>query len=208
MSRVICAWAAFACSFGAAGHAATATERTLLVVGDSISAAYGIKAEEGWVALLQARLRQQGYGYRVVNASVSGETTSGGLARLPRALKLHQPHVVIIELGGNDGLRGIPLTLTRSNLDAMIRQSRGVGARVLLAGMKLPPNYGARYTSEFERTFADLAREHRTAFVPFMLEDVALDPRLMQADGLHPTADAQPTMLDAVWPALVPLLAR
>lgn len=178
------------------------------MVGDSISAAYGIKAEEGWVALLQARLRQQGYGYRVVNASVSGETTSGGLARLPRALKLHQPHVVIIELGGNDGLRGIPLTLTRSNLDAMIRQSRGVGARVLLAGMKLPPNYGARYTSEFERTFADLAREHRTAFVPFMLEDVALDPRLMQADGLHPTADAQPTMLDAVWPALVPLLAR
>ncbi len=178
------------------------------MVGDSLSAGYGIKTEEGWVALLQARLRSQGYGYRVVNASVSGETTTGGLTRLPRALALHNPDVVILELGANDGLRGIPLDLSRRNLDQLISRSRDAGGSVMVLGMKIPPNYGARYTGQFEAMYRELAAQYTTGFVPFFLEAVALRPDLMQSDGLHPTADAQPLLLDAVWPALTPLLER
>ena len=185
-----------------------AQAQTLLVVGDSISAGYGLAANEGWVALLQGRLTAQGYGYRVVNASVSGETTTGGLARLPRALSVHRPAIVIIELGGNDGLRGLPLETSRANLARMIALSRDAGARVLLLGMKIPPNYGARYATGFEKLFRDLARQNRIAFEPFFLSKIALEPGMIQADGLHPTAKAQPVMLDTMWPALKPLLTR
>ncbi len=183
-----------------------ATARTILVLGDSISAGYGIRLEEGWAALLQSRLRTQGYGYRVVNASVSGETTTGGLTRLPRALRLHAPQIVILELGGNDGLRGLPLADTRKNLARMVELAGTAGARVVLVGMKIPPNYGARYADGFERLFVDLAQQRKLPLVPFFLDKVALAPGLMQDDGLHPTAKAQPLMLDTLWPVLRPLL--
>lgn len=181
---------------------------TILVLGDSISAGYGLANGEGWVALLQARLKTQGYGYRVVNASVTGETTTGGLARLPRALTLHRPQIVIVELGGNDGLRALPLETSRRNLEKIIEAARGAGAKVLLLGMKIPPNYGPRYSTGFEQTFRDLARRYRLPFEPFFLEKIALQPGMMQADGIHPTAKAQPVMLDTVWPVLKPLLRR
>jgi len=179
---------------------------TLLVFGDSVSAGYGIRVDEGWVALLQSRLRTQGYGYRVVNASVSGETTAGGLARLPRALGLHRPKIVVIELGGNDGLRGLPLAEVRRNLDGMIRTARAGGARVLLIGMRLPPNYGGPYVDGFHAVYGDLAKRYALPLVPFLLEGVALDATLMQPDGIHPTAAAQPRLLDNVWSVLKPML--
>jgi acyl-CoA thioesterase-1 len=195
-------------STDAATPAAATPVPAILVVGDSISAGYGLAANEGWVALLQNRLKSQGYGYRVVNASVSGETTTGGLARLPRALSVHRPAIVIIELGGNDGLRGLPLETSRTNLERMITLSKGAGARVLLLGMKIPPNYGARYSEGFEKVFRDLARQHKLAFEPFFLSKIALEQGMIQEDGLHPTAKAQPVMLDTMWPALKPLLTR
>lgn len=181
---------------------------TIVVFGDSLSAAYGIRVEEGWVSLLQKRLTSQGYGYRVVNASVSGETTAGGLARLPRALDLHRPAIVILELGGNDGLRGLSLDQVHTNLDSMIRQSRAAGARVLLTGMRVPPNYGPEYTKKFHGLFVDLAQRYRLPLVPFLMENVALEKGLMQADGLHPNERGQPLLLDQVWPQLQPLLKR
>ncbi len=181
---------------------------TLLVLGDSLSAAYGIRVEQGWVARLQARLSAKGYGHRVVNASVTGETTGGGLARLPRALKQHRPAIVIVELGGNDGLRGLPVADIRRNLESIIDRSQRAGARVLLVGMRIPPNYGPAYTGKFHALYGELARKHRVALVPFLLEDVALDERLMQPDGIHPTAGAQPQLLAAVWLYLVPLLEQ
>lgn len=192
------------------GHAQVGPSRapTLLVLGDSISAGYGLANGEGWVALLQARLKTQGYGYRVVNASVSGETTAGGLARLPRALAVHRPQIVILELGGNDGLRGLSLERSRANLEEMVRLSKAAGAQVLLLGMKIPPNYGLRYARDFENLFREVARRHRLAFEPFFLERIALAPGMLQADGLHPTAKAQPIMLESMWPALKPLLRR
>lgn len=178
------------------------------MLGDSLSAGYGIRAEEGWVALLQRRLQEQGYGYRVVNASVSGETSSGGAQRLPRALQLHKPAIVVLELGANDGLRGLPLATTRANLTRIVETSRRSGAKVLLVGIRMPPNYGPRYTEEFERMFRDIASRHRLPLLPFLLEGVALDPALMQADGLHPTAGAQPKLLENVWPVLEPMLGK
>ncbi len=178
----------------------------ILVLGDSVSAGYGLESQQGWVSLLQSKLTAQGYGYRVINASVSGETTTGGAARLPRALELHRPKIVIIELGGNDGLRGLPLSTSRNNLQRMIELSRDSGAKVLLLGMKIPPNYGPRYAEGFEKVFRELASRYQLAFEPFFLEKIALEPEMMQADGLHPTAKAQPIMLDTVWPALAPLL--
>ena len=186
--------------------AARTADRTILVFGDSISAGYGLKAEEGWVSLLQKRLATQGYGYRVVNASVSGETTSGGSARLPRALGLHAPRVVVFELGANDGLRGLPLDVSRRSLAGMIEAAQASGAKVLILGMRIPPNYGARYTESFARMYADLAKQYQVPLVPFFMEKVALDGSLMQADGLHPTAAAQPLLLDTAWPALRRLL--
>jgi len=192
--------------FPAALTAAVAdTGKTLLVLGDSISAAYGIEREEGWVAALEARLSDREPAWRVVNASVSGETTGGGLARLPQALSLHDPEVVIIELGGNDGLRGYPLDTIRTNLDGLVRAASG--RRILLVGMQIPPNYGPRYMQGFHELFAAVAGTHDVPLVPFLLERVALDPGLMQEDGIHPTAAAQPLMLETLWPHLEPLLA-
>jgi len=190
------------------GNTARNDSPTILVLGDSVSAGYGLASNEGWVALLQSRLKAQGYGYRVINASVSGETTTGGLARLPRALSVHRPQIVIVELGGNDGLRALPLETSRQNLEGIIKASQASGARVLLLGMKIPPNYGLRYSQGFEQLFRDLARRYRLPFEPFFLEKIALAPGMMQADGLHPTAKAQPVMLDTVWPVLKPMLRR
>ena len=185
-----------------------AAPRTILVFGDSLSAAYGIRPEQGWVALLTQRLRSQGYGYQVVNASVSGETTQGGLERLPRALQLHQPGVVILELGGNDGLRGLPVSETRANLARMVQLSQAAGAHVLLVGIRMPPNYGPRYTEQFARMFPELASQYHVPLVPFLLEQVALNPTRMQPDGLHPNAQGEPPVLDTLWPHLKPLLNR
>jgi acyl-CoA thioesterase-1 len=178
------------------------------VLGDSLSAGYGIKPAQGWVALLEKRLQAQGYEYSVVNASVSGETSGGGLQRLPRALEMHKPAVVIVELGANDGLRGLSLALTRDNLMKIVAGARQAGAQVLLVGMRLPPNYGPRYTNDFMAMYRQIATTSRVALVPFLLQSVALKPALMQADGLHPTAQAQPALLDTVWPELSPLLKK
>jgi acyl-CoA thioesterase-1 len=188
--------------------AAASGARTLLVFGDSLSAAYGLRADQGWVAQLQQRLAAQGYGYRVVNASVSGETTSGGRARIDRALAQHKPAVVLLELGANDGLRGLPVRETQNNLRAMVDAIQRSGARVLLLGIRIPPNYGSQYTQAFANLYATLSAEKKAPLVPFLLEGLALDPRYMQADGLHPNAEGQARVLANVWPALKPLLER
>ncbi len=173
-----------------------------LVVGDSISAAFGLDTAQGWVALLQKRLDQQGRSIQVVNASISGDTSAGGLARLPALLAKHRPALVMIELGGNDGLRGTPLTQLQQNLADMISASQTSGAQVLLLGMRLPPNYGKRYTEGFAGVYEQLAATHQVPLLPFFLEGVGGVPGLMQADGIHPTADAQPRLLDNLWPLL------
>ena len=185
-----------------------AADRTILVLGDSLSAAYGLRPEQGWVALLGKRLRDQGYGYELVNASISGETTSGGVQRLPRALTLHKPGIVVIELGANDGLRGLPLETTRGNLQKMVALAKSSGARVLLVGMRMPPNYGPRYTTDFMQMYRDIANQEGLRLVPFLLESVALDPTRMQDDGLHPNASAEPYVLDTLWPQLEPMLKK
>lgn len=190
----------------AANPAASAPAPVLLVFGDSISAGYGIPVEQGWVTLLARRTEQEGYGFRVVNASVSGETTAGGLARLPHVLDVQRPAIVVLELGGNDGLRGLPLERTRTNLDQMITLAQQRGAAVLLLGVRLPPNYGERYTTGFQAMFATLARSHRIASVPLLLQGVDLRPELMQADHVHPNEQGQPLLLDNVWARLLPLL--
>ncbi len=185
-------------------HAGTAT---VLVFGDSISAGYGLAGvDAGWVASLQKKLKSEGYGYQVINASVSGETTAGGLTRLPRALALHHPQIVILELGGNDGLRALPLAAMRANLAQMVRSSRAAGADVLLLGMRIPPNYGPQYTEQFSSTYADVAREFDVALVPFLLDGIALNAALMQADQIHPNELGQPKLLANVWAVLKPLL--
>lgn len=183
---------------------ATTAERspTVLVVGDSLSAGYGMSEQESWVSLLRDRLAAKGYGYEVVNASLTGDTTGSGLKRLPRTLALHDPAIVIIELGGNDGLRGTPIKLMRSNLAAMIELCRDAGAEVILAGMQIPTNYGSSYTQAFTAVYPELAAQYRLDLVEFFLERVALDLSLIQADGIHPTAEAQPLLLDNVWPVL------
>jgi acyl-CoA thioesterase I len=183
-----------------------AVSRTVVVLGDSLSAGYGITVKEGWVHLLEQRIASEGYGYKVVNASVSGETTQGGLSRLPRVLQVHKPAIVIIELGGNDGLRGLPLATSRENLRRAIELARGAKARVLLVGMMIPPNYGQRYAQEFRDMFTTLAASHSIPLVPFLLDKVALDAEFMQDDGIHANAKGQPRMLENVWPALKPLL--
>ena len=188
------------------GQAARADVPVVLVMGDSLSAGYGIRADQGWVALLQRRLTNSGYGYRVVNASSSGETTGGGVTRLPRAIEKHRPAVVIIELGGNDGLRGLPVADIRANLTRMVQLSRRAGARVLLVGVRMPPNYGPTYTKSFDAVFGEVAKAERVPVVPFLIADVALDESMMQEDGIHPTAAAQPKLLERVWPVLQPLL--
>jgi acyl-CoA thioesterase-1 len=193
----------------AACVSAKAEAPVILVFGDSISAGYGLaRVEQGWVALLQTRLKEQEYGYQVVNASVSGETTAGGLARLPRALMLHQPKIVILELGGNDGLRALPIAQMRANLVHMIDLSTAAGAKVLLLGMRMPPNYGPDFTEQFRSCYSDVARDKKLPLVPFLLKDIALSPNLMQADGIHPNELGQPQLLANVWPSLQPLLRR
>jgi acyl-CoA thioesterase-1 len=186
--------------------AQSAVAGTLLVVGDSISAGLGVNTEQGWVALLRERLKSTGFDHEVVNASISGDTSAGGLSRLPALLDKHDPDVVIIELGGNDGLRGMPLPQLKSNLSTMTKQSLSAGAKVLILGMQLPPNYGQRYTDTFFKTFQDVAVDADVSLVPFMLEGVGGVEGMMQPDGIHPNAAAQPLMLDNVWPALEPLL--
>lgn len=184
------------------------TRPVILVVGDSLSAGYGVTVDATWVALLQRRLADQGYGYRVVNASASGETTGGALARLPRALQLHKPAVVVFELGGNDGLRGLPLRQVRANFTAMLHQAQAAGAQSMLIGMRIPSNYGPAYADQFYAMFGELAQQFAVPLVKFFLEGIADDPQLMQADRIHPATQAQPALLDNVWPTLSALLKQ
>ncbi len=180
--------------------------RTVLVMGDSLSAGFGLDQPESWVSLLSDRLEARGYGYAVANASSTGDTTGSGLRRLPRALELHRPAVVIIELGGNDGLRGTPVEVVRSNLTRMIELSEAAGARVVLAGIQIPTNYGEQYTRAFAGIYPALAARHGVALIDFFLEGVALDMSLFLEDGIHPNARAQPILLENVWAVLAPLL--
>lgn len=189
---------------------ALAKQTTILVMGDSLSAGYGIKVEESWVTLLQQELAKKQHSgainARVINASVSGETTSGGLTRLPAVLSQHKPDVIIIELGGNDGLRGQQLNIMQNNLQTMITASQTTGAKVILAGMQIPTNYGPRYTKQFREIYSTLAEKNKTALIPFLLEGVATHSNLIQQDGIHPTAEAQPLILKNVLPVLIPLI--
>lgn len=187
---------------------ASETSPTLLVVGDSLSAGLGLEQQDTWVMLLQEQLDQKGYGYRVVNASISGDTTGNGLRRLPRALDIHRPDIVLIELGGNDGLRGLPIEVMRSNLEKMILKSEEKGASVILAGMMIPPNYGEDYTVEFTGIYSSLAEQYKLPLIPFFMEGVALDPTMMQADGIHPNKKAQPILVNNVWSVLGPFLEK
>lgn len=199
--------AVLAGSYTLAGAAAAA--RTILVVGDSLSAEYGLKRGEGWVALLEKRLADRKIPAKVVNASISGDTTSGGRSRLPALLAQHKPDIVVIELGGNDALRGLPLAMTEQNLARMTEDAQKAGARVLLVGMQMPPNYGADYTSRFAALYPKVAKAHKAAFVPSLLAGVGDAPdadSLFQSDRIHPKAQAHPRMLDNVWPALTKLL--
>jgi acyl-CoA thioesterase-1 len=185
---------------------AAAEPRPLLVLGDSLSAAYGIAPQEGWVALLAERLKSSKPMRKVVNASISGETTAGGLARLPALLAEHKPGLVVVELGANDGLRGLPLAQARTNLASALAAIRGADARALLIGIELPVNYGPQYRDGLREMYRGLAHEFNVPLVPFLLEGVALEPTLMQDDGLHPRAAAEPRVLDNVWKALEPAL--
>ena len=180
----------------------------ILILGDSLSAGYGMDREHSWVNLLEIRLKENGHSYRILNSSISGDTTQGGVARLPRLLDRFQPEIVMIELGGNDGLRGINPDVTRENMTSMIRHCQDGGARVLLAGIKLPPNYGTAYLELFESMYADLAGEFSTLLVPFFMEGVIFTPGMLQADGLHPSEKAQPVLLENVWEVLGPELNR
>lgn len=205
------AWVSAVVPAGAARSQAGQATRTVLIVGDSLSAEYGLPRGTGWVALLERRLAQNKLPARVVNASISGDTSAGGRSRLPALLQQHRPELVVIELGGNDALRGLPLTMTQANLAAMVRACKAAGARVLLIGMQVPPNYGRRYTDEFEALFVQVARAEGAALVPFLLRgvaDVADAQRLFQPDRIHPNEQAHPIMLDNVWPRLRSMLAR
>jgi len=186
---------------------ARADGQNILVLGDSISAAYGMSLEQGWVAQLADHLRQQSAGFNVVNASISGETTAGGLRRLPALLQEHLPKLVIIELGANDGLRGYPLTTLQDNLAQLAQLSQQAGARVILLPMEIPPNYGPRYTSGFRESFTQVATSTDSVLAPFMLDGFATDPKFMQEDGIHPTVAAQPLILEKVLPTVTAVLA-
>lgn len=187
--------------------AGAAQAATILVWGDSLSAGYGLKPEEAWPTLLQTRLKAEGFRHTVINASVSGETSAGGRSRLPAALEQHKPGIVILALGANDGLRGLRPQLLADNLEAMIDAARSAGSKVLLIGMQMPPNYGPAYTRRFAQTFAEVAKTQQVALVPFLLEGFADQPEYFLADGIHPTAEAQPLVLETVWKPLRPLLS-
>jgi acyl-CoA thioesterase-1 len=178
----------------------------LLILGDSLSAGYGMDREDSWVHLLEIRLQEQAHSYRILNSSITGDTTQGGLARLPRLLARYQPEIVIIELGANDGLRGVNPDVSRANMVSMIQQSQAIGATVLLAGIKLPPNYGVAYLHRFESMYADLAAKFDTLLVPFFMDGVVFQPGMLQADGIHPNEKGQPVLLDNVWQVLEPAL--
>jgi acyl-CoA thioesterase-1 len=202
-------WAVFLLGLPALALPMTASASdtaTVLILGDSISAAYNMEISQSWPSLLQNRLDQHGHAYRVFNSSISGDTTRGGLARLPRLLEKHQPAIVLIELGGNDGLRGLPVEETRKNLSAMITQSQAAGATVILAEMRIPPNYGQTYTEKFMATYPLLTEQYGVIRLPFLLDGVALEPGLMQEDGIHPSIDAQPVLAEKVWAVLEPEL--
>lgn len=180
----------------------------ILVFGDSLSAAYGIEEEDGWVNLLGQRVKEENRPYRIVNGSVSGETTTGGVERLPGMLSAYRPKIVILELGGNDGLRGLPLAILRDNLVKMIDLVHESGSEILLAGIQIPPNYGPRYTLPFSELFYEIAEEKQIGFIPFLIEGIPQRPELMQDDGIHPKAEAQSMILDNVWPYLLPLIEQ
>jgi len=202
------AWlrAALLCAALLASGAAAASPAAILVLGDSLSAEYGLPRDTGWVRLLADRVAKEAAQYSVANASISGETTSGGRTRLPQLLRQHRPAIVVLQLGANDGLRGLPLAAMRDNLAAMITASRQAGAQVLLIGMRIPPNYGRDYADRFAATFAQLAAEQKVALVPFLLDGFAEDLAYFQADRIHPAPRAQPLIVDTVWPKLAPLL--
>jgi len=178
----------------------------ILILGDSLSAAYGMEMDQSWPSLLQQRLIQNGYAYRAFNSSIAGDTTQGGRTRLPRLLEAHRPDVVILELGGNDGLRGLPVDVTRENLSFMIESSQALGADVMLAEIRIPPNYGRSYTEKFNANYQLLTEQYGIVLLPFLLQDIALQEDLMLPDGIHPNADAQPLILDQVWRVLQPML--
>lgn len=198
----------FFLNFVAYSAPAFAETAKIMIYGDSLSAAYGIPKEQGWASLLENKLVLERYQYEIVNASISGETTSGGLSRVQNTLKQVKPKVVILELGANDGLRGLPINTITNNLNAIIRQIKQSGAKVLLVGMRIPPNYGPQYTKLFSQNYVNLSQTHQISLVPFMLENVAAKPNLIQDDGLHPNAIAQPLVLENIWPHLKPLLQK
>ena len=207
MSKLIAAWLRIALLAAVlAAGTASGKSSVILIVGDSLSAEYGLRRDTGWVRLLSDRLAKEAKQYSVVNASISGETTSGGRTRLPQLLQQHRPSVVVIQLGANDGLRGLPLAAMRENLVVMVRESRASGARVLLVGMRIPPNYGREYSERFAAVYEQVADGERVARVPFLLDGFADDLDYFQADRIHPVEKAQPRMLDAVWRQLAPLL--
>ncbi len=187
---------------------AHSASKPILVLGDSLSAEYGLTHGSGWVALLEENIQAQYNDVTIVNASISGETTSGGRSRLPALLKKHQPKIVVIELGANDALRGLSLTATRANLQAMIDSAKENRAKVLLIGMQIPPNYGTAYTQQFANLYPKLTKQSKVALVPFMLEGVVGNPDYFQSDRIHPTAEAQPQILQNIWPHLKPLLQK
>ena len=191
-----------------AGGATSRTQEVVIVLGDSISAAYGLPEDAGWVSLLQAKLDENQYPLHIVNASISGETSSGGANRIDALLAEHRPRFVILELGGNDGLRGLSLVSMRQNLERIVQRSQANSAYVILLGMQIPPNYGRIYATRFQEIYSQIAGQYSLAFVPFLLEGIAQDPQLLQADGIHPGAAAQGAMLDHVWSALGPLIDR
>jgi acyl-CoA thioesterase-1 len=197
-----------ACASVAAFAQATPGSPTVLVIGDSLSAGYGLSAGQGWVELLQKKLAAHGFAHRIVNASISGDTTAGGRSRIGAALQAHKPDIVIIELGGNDGLRGATIQSVKSNLDFIVETAQRAGAQVLLLGMQLPPNYGPAYVRQFSALFSDVAKSRNTGFVPFFLQGFGDKPEMFQPDRIHPTAQAQPLMVETIWPELKKLLSR
>ena len=190
--------------YALAGENSQSEQQTILIMGDSISAGFGIDKSQGWVALLESKLKPLATPYKIINASISGETTSGGANRIKPLLVKHNPSLVIIELGGNDGLRGSPIKMMKQNLDYMIKQSQNAGAEVLLLGMRIPPNYGKTYSDLFSRQYKQLALENNTLVLPFLLNGIATQTGMMQADGIHPTAKAQPLMMEYVWSMIKP----